>query len=127
MNIKKLILVALLGMGASSCLAYKITLINETDGDIQVNIIFGGCKNKNISVPSKNEPMVVDIGLCCTKHIDITGLSGPVAKLKISNYTPKKGTVPLFGFRCGNYVVRVQQSTNTQGKIELSVSPQEKD
>ncbi|HRN78465.1 MAG TPA: hypothetical protein PLU71_04450 [Candidatus Dependentiae bacterium] len=118
MNIKKLLILTIIGsLYTAGAWAYKIQLSNETEGDIEISILLGSCK-KQVRLLQPGQQDTVDTDICCTGSVNIIGKSGPVEGLQIKNYRPKFGkeeiVVPVFGFLCGNYTVRVQQDPATK-------------
>jgi hypothetical protein len=117
MNMKKLLALALLGsLYTTGAWAYKIQLSNETKGNIEISILLGAC-DKQVRLLQPGQQEMVDTALCCTGSVNVVGKSSPVEGLEIKNYRPKfsgqEVVIPVFGFLCGNYSIRVQHDTKT--------------
>lgn len=90
---KKLLvtLVALVTVG--NAFAYKINMVNNTDGVIRVELRYGGvgvCAPDMVTIQT-GAKKTLDVGLCCTDKVYITALSGTAANKRIEYAAPRTG------------------------------------
>lgn len=108
---KMRLMVALASFWAINILAYDITIINQTDGELKVTLQFAGkgvCGDNTFTMVAHSDA-TTRTGGCCPENIRFEATSGKGAGKGAIDYWPPP---TLFGISCRDSAVRVYNAAN---------------